>query len=146
MNQELFQKKDWTANDIYERSKKIIAELIKMYPYLRSHKDYDYKENRKIYIEMSGIHVDGYLNDNNQVTVYAGAQLSNDSKLNDRNIELRKQLLDQGILKNNDGKLVLIQDYTASPSSTAELILGGSKNGWDYWKDSNGISINESLR
>lgn len=52
----------------------------------------------------------------------------------------------QGILKSTDGKLFLIQDYTASPSSTAELILGGSKNGWDYWKDSNGISINESLR
>lgn len=52
----------------------------------------------------------------------------------------------QGILKSTDGKLFLIQDYTASPSSTAELILGGSKNGWDYWKDSNGISINELLR
>lgn len=146
MNQELFEKKDWTANDIYERSKKITAKLIKMYPYLRSHKHYDYKENRKIYIEMSGIHVDGYLNDNNQVTVYSGAQLSNTNKLNKRNSEIRQELLDQGILKNNDGKLVLTQDYTASPSSTAELILGGSKNGWDYWKDSNGISINESLR
>ncbi|OOL79522.1 hypothetical protein B1P95_16160, partial [Enterococcus faecium] len=34
----------------------------------------------------------------------------------------------------------------SSVSNAAALLLGGSRNGWDYWKYDNGISINDSLR
>lgn len=29
-------------------------------------------------------------------------------------------------------------------SAAAGLILGGNRNGWEYWKDDNGISLNEN--
>ncbi|WP_282708871.1 DUF4357 domain-containing protein [Ligilactobacillus sp. Marseille-Q7487] len=38
-----------------------------------------------------------------------------------------------------------VVDYK-TVSNAATLVLGGSRNGWDYWKDSTGMSINDSLR
>lgn len=146
MNKELFEEKTWTANSIHNRSEAIINKLIDMYPYLHTQKDYEYKENRNIYLQAKNIHVEGYLNMDNQVTVRAGSQLLVPIQMSDRLEETRKKLVDDGILQNNEGKLTFSQDYTSSPSTTAELILGGSKNGWAYWKNLEGIPIGEVLR
>ena len=55
-------------------------------------------------------------------------------------------MLTNGDLQNIDGQLILKSEYTAAPSTAAELILGGSKNGWSYWKNNEGIPIGEVIR
>ena len=58
-----------------------------------------------------------------------------------------QDLIDKGIVEETIGGLQFVQDYLASSvSKAAGLILGGSKNGWEYWKDSDGMIINDSLR
>ncbi|MBE5924054.1 MAG: DUF4357 domain-containing protein [Lachnospiraceae bacterium] len=40
-----------------------------------------------------------------------------------------------------------IVKYTfGAPSAAVDFIIGGSNNGWQYWKDGSGLPINETLR
>ena len=142
MNKKLFEMKSWTADDIHRRSEDIISKLIHMYPYLRAKKDYEYKESRKIHLDAQDAQIQGYLTDEGKVIMYAGSHLPVKGELSDQ----QKKLVTDGILNYDNGQLTFIQDYTSSPSTTAELVLGGSKNGWNFWKNSEGIPIGESLR
>ena len=57
---------------------------------------------------------------------------------------VRKQLIDDGILHQIDGKLVFTKDYEfSSPSAAASVIHGGHANGLTAWKDSDGNSLKE---
>ena len=146
MNKKLFEMNSWTSVDINNRSEEIISKLINMYPYLRSKKDYNYKENRKVYLNSQGVHAEGYLNEDNSLTIYVGSQFLVSEKIKGKVLEIRKKMLTNGDLQNIDGQLILKSEYTAAPSTAAELILGGSKNGWSYWKNNEGIPIGEVIR
>lgn len=146
MNNDLFAMNSWTSKDINERSKKIISILINMFPYLRAKRDYEFKENCKVYLSAQGIYAEGYLNADNSLTIYPGAQLLSSEKINGRVAKIRNDMLNNGDLKEIDGQLILQSRYTSSPSNTAELLLGGSRNGWNYWKSSNNIAIGDDLR
>lgn len=62
-------------------------------------------------------------------------------------IDLRKQLIDDGILITSDNKYVFTEDYiVGSPSRASDLIMGNSANGWDQWKNAEGISLNDIVR
>lgn len=117
-----------------------------MYPYLRSKKDYNYKENRRVYLNSQGVHAEGYLNEDNSLTIYVGSQFLVSEKIKGKVLEIRKKMLINGDLQNIDGQLILKSEYTVAPSTAAELILGGSKNGWSYWKNNEGIPIGEVIR
>jgi hypothetical protein len=57
---------------------------------------------------------------------------------------LRTQLLNEGVLKGETGRLVFAKDYEfSSPSAAASVIHGGHANGLTAWKDSAGISLKE---
>lgn len=57
---------------------------------------------------------------------------------------LRTQLLDEGVLKRNDDRLVFSKDKEfSSPSAAASVIHGGQANGLQAWKDSQGVSLKE---
>jgi len=54
-------------------------------------------------------------------------------------VELRKSLLDQGILADNGDYLLLMQDYRFSSSSVAaSVMLARPADGLTEWKDENG--------
>lgn len=146
MNKKLFEMNSWTSVDINNRSEEIISKLINMYPYLRSKKDYNYKENRRVYLNSQGVHAEGYLNEDNSLTIYVGSQFLVSEKIKGKVLEIRKKMLINGDLQNIDGQLILKSEYTVAPSTAAELILGGSKNGWSYWKNNEGIPIGEVIR
>ncbi len=60
---------------------------------------------------------------------------------------LRKKLIEEQILKAENGFYILQQDYIFnSPSAAAATILGRSANGWKEWKDKNGITLDELKR
>ncbi len=149
MNKNIYGKKEWTADSISSRSLDIIEELISMYPYLRSEGDYEHDGNRNIFLEAQGIKATGYLNEDETVLIHAGSEIYSKVKeiASDSLDERRQELLDNGIIEETFGGLQFAQDYTTSSvSNAAALLLGGSRNGWDYWKDTNGVSINDSLR
>ncbi|OIQ24109.1 GIY-YIG nuclease family protein [Lacinutrix sp. MedPE-SW] len=60
---------------------------------------------------------------------------------------LRRRLLDDEILKEENQVYVLQQDYIFnSPSAAAATILGRSTNGWTKWKDKDGKTLDELKR
>ena len=149
MNKDLYELTEWTSSDISARSEALINELITMYPYLRSSGDYEHDGNREIFLEAQGVKATGYLNEDETVIIHSGSEIYSKIKdiASDSLDETRQELLDNGIIEETIGGLQFVQDYTASSvSNAAALLLGGSRNGWDYWKDDNGISINDSLR
>lgn len=149
MNKDLYELTEWTSSDISARSEALINELITMYPYLRSSGDYEHDGNREIFLGAQGIKATGYLNEDETVIIHSGSEIYSKIKdiASDSLGETRQELLDNGIIEETIGGLQFVQDYTASSvSNAAALLLGGSRNGWDYWKDDNGISINDSLR
>lgn len=62
-------------------------------------------------------------------------------------IELRKELLNDSVLKTENENYMFLEDYVVgSPSRASDLILGNSSNGWDQWKTSDGTSLNDLYR
>jgi roadblock/LC7 domain-containing protein len=60
---------------------------------------------------------------------------------------LRKTLLDDGILKEYEGMFVFETDYIfSSPSAAAVVVLARRANGWIEWKDKDGKTLDELKR
>jgi hypothetical protein len=60
---------------------------------------------------------------------------------------LRKKLLEENILKEENGVYVFQTDHIFnSPSAAAATVLGRSANGWTSWKDKNGKTLDELKR
>jgi hypothetical protein len=58
--------------------------------------------------------------------------------------DLRRTLVESGVLEDVGGTLRLTQDYTfASPSTAAGVLLGRSANGRIEWKDAKGRTLKE---
>ncbi|MEY8459036.1 DUF4357 domain-containing protein [Lactococcus ileimucosae] len=149
MNKSLYEMTEWTSKSITDRSVELIHRLISMYPYLRSSGNYKYDASRNIFLEAQGIKASGYLHENGTVTIYSGSEIYSKIKniSSDYLGETRQELLNNGVIEEAIGGLQFVQDYTTSSvSKAAALLLSGSRNGWEYWKDENGIILNESLR
>ena len=59
----------------------------------------------------------------------------------------RTQLLADGVLIEEDGRLRFTKDYVfTSPSAAAATVLGRGVNGWTAWKHSDGRTLSEVKR
>lgn len=60
---------------------------------------------------------------------------------------IRKQLVTEGVMAEQDGMLVFTRDHLfASPSRAAVTLMGRAANGWTEWKASNGKTLDEVKR
>jgi hypothetical protein len=60
---------------------------------------------------------------------------------------LRLNLVDKGILKEEDGAYVFQEDFIfSSPSMAATVVLGVPSNGWVLWKNKNDKTLDEVVR
>ncbi len=149
LNSDILQKDSWTIDDIYDRTQILVDKIIEMYPYKKSnYQIVGLESKRNITLEAKGIIAFGYLNEDNTLTVFADSQVRYDvNPTSDSLIDMRDDLLDKEIIENKNGEYSFIQSYTFnSPSAATDFILGGSNNGWLYWKDSSNELINNSLR
>lgn len=149
LNSDILQKDSWTVNDIHQRTHTLIDKIIEIYPYKKSNYQIVGLENRRnITLEAKGVIAFGYLNEDNSLTVFADSQVRYDVRpTSDSLIDMRDDLLDKDIIEDKNGEFKFVQSYTFnSPSAATDFILGGSNNGWLYWKDSNNELINDSLR
>ena len=61
--------------------------------------------------------------------------------------QLRKKLLETGILKPDGGALVFTEDFIFnSPSAAAAVIVGNNTNGWEAWRTDDGKTLDEVIR
>lgn len=149
LNSDILQKDSWTVDDIHQRTKILVDKIIEIYPYKKSNYQIVGLESRRnITLEAKGIIALGYLNEDNSLSVFADSQVRYDIKpSSDSLIDMREDLLGKDIIELKNGEFRFVQSYTFnSPSAATDFILGGSNNGWLYWKDSNNELINDSLR
>lgn len=156
MNSALLEKETWNIDEINKRTDELIADIIRLYPFYGSKEDSS--DNR---IAISIDFPDGYAQayfylDNGQVTIFEGSNLNEsfDNKDSYTDIEdQRSKLLDDEIIGYKDDRLMFLQDYSMYPkkqsatalSSSAMLVLHGSRNGKDCWKIADSRSVGEYL-
>lgn len=149
LNADIYSKDKWTVKDIEERTQLLIDEILSLFPYIRSNY-HETKEhaNRHITLAVGNISAMGYLNEDNTLTVFSGSEVKYSTlPYSTKMKELREDLLEEEIVAFKHGRYIFSEDYTFnSPSAATDFILGGSNNGWDYWRDENGNVIKESLR
>jgi uncharacterized protein DUF4357 len=60
---------------------------------------------------------------------------------------LRDRLMEAGVLVRKGRSLIFMQDFPFnSPSTAANIVLGRNVNGWDFWKDHSGRTIDDLYR
>lgn len=149
LNADIYTKKSWTVKDIEDRTQFMINQIIALFPYVQStYKEKKQQANRHITLKAGSVSAIGYLNENNTLTVFAGSEVRYSTSPNSSSLkELREELLDQEIVEYRGGHYIFTQDYTFNaPSSATDFLLGGSNNGWDFWRVDNGLTIKEALR
>lgn len=152
MNKKILEKEKWTLKEIDDRNKELIEDIIKLYPYLSASSDVIKKHD--ITIDWDGIIAIGTLyEEDGSVEIAEGSEIV---KYNDETpewcVDWYNTLLDDNIIKETENGAVFVKPYIASSqkkngtalSAAAGLLLGGNRNGWEYWKDENGHSLNEN--
>jgi len=138
MNEYFFKKKKWGFSEIDARTDAIINEILQLFPidvsnYVETRQDFDVviiKDGRALAY--------GYFyGSDKNLRVKAGSNIILDKGTPQTKSasELREELRESNGIFLKAGKYLLREDITFdSPSTAAEFVLGGSKNGWDYWR------------
>lgn len=153
MNQKILEKDRWTIAEIDARTKKLIEQIIELYPYCSASDDVISKH--VISINYDGVFALAYLyEEDGSVEVQEGSEIVkyDPTKVEDWPYDLYNSLLEEGIIKETDKGAVFVKTYMflsqwksyTALSSAAGFILCGSRNGWEYWKDENGNALNEN--
>jgi len=62
-------------------------------------------------------------------------------------LKARQKIIDAGVMKNENGRLIFQKDHLfRSPSMAATVLMGRHANGWTEWKDGSGITLDELKR
>lgn len=153
INHEILLKDHWTLTDIENRTQQLIAEIARLYPY------YEAKDSSvtkvPICINYQNAYAQGYYySDNGSVEVLEGSTLYMDLPNPESYPEveaLRAELKDNGILREDNQQLVFATNHSFYPkrvnatalSTTAAIILHGSRNGWESWMNEEGVQLGQ---
>lgn len=152
INQSILKKDKWDIEEIDRRTNFLIEEINRIFPYPQA--DEDILRVEEIFISSNGINASAnFYIDNGDVEILEGSELCDFP--NPENYpeieELRQELLDEGIIFDNGQKKVFKKSFMINKkmksgsalSSSANLILHGSRNGWEYWKNAEGKPLNQ---
>ena len=153
INKEILEIDQWTIEEIDKRTKSLIDKINRLFPYPKL----ENKEKRfeKIYMDSNGIKAYAYFYiDTKDVEILEGSQLFNEYKnyLNYPTIEkIRNELMEDGIIVAEGDKKIFKKSYLVKSqsknktalSTAASLILHGSRNGWESWKNLDGKRLKE---
>ena len=154
LNNELLKKKEWTLEDINERTESLIAEIIRLYPY------YEAKGEEVVKIPIFINSHEGsasaiFFPDNGSVEVFEGSILNTSYATSEKYPfvdEERARLREEEIIGfDEEENLVFKRNYTfyaqrkndTALSSSASYILHGNRNGWECWTDEEGRYLGE---
>lgn len=153
INQEILQKDQWTIAEIDTRTKELIEQIIQLYPYCSASDDVISKH--VISINCDDVFALAYLyEEDGSVEIQEGSEIVkyDPGKTEEWQYEIYSSLLDEGIIKETEKGAVFVKTYMFLPlrtgftalSAAAGVILCGTRNGWEYWKDENGITLGEN--
>lgn len=153
INHEILLKDHWTLKDIEIRTRQLISDIARLYPYYEAKVS---TVNRiAIHIDYQNAYAQGYYYpDSGSVEVLSGSTLYTDFPAPESYPDVeasRSDLKDNGVLVENNGQLKFVTNYFFYPkrvkatalSTSAMIILHGSRNGWDYWLNGDGVSIGQ---
>lgn len=158
INEELLKKDKWTIDDIEARTKELILQIQKLYPYFEV--SGDKIEKYPIYLDAKDIMATAkFYEDDGSVEIEEGSMLNTkfDNATAYPEIEdLRQELIADNVIGETESGLCFLKNYIVYPhfanstalSATASLILHGSRNGWEYWLLETGepIKSNKALK
>lgn len=154
MNQEILKNEKWTISDINQRNEKLINQIIELYPYTIASDDVVKKH--EIHIDTDNILAFAYLyEEDGSVEIQPDSEIvkyNQNSDMEEWMYEIYNDLLDNGIIKETDKGAVFVKPYcflaqkknSTALSTSAGIILCGNRNGWEYWKDDKGKTLNEN--
>lgn len=152
INKSILEKDKWNIEEINHRTNFLIEEINRIFPYPQA--DDDILRVEEIFISSNGIKASAnFYIDNGDVEILEGSELYDfPNAENYPEIEdLRKELLDEGIIFYNEQKMVFKKSFMVNAktksrsalSSSADLILHGSRNGWEYWTNNEGKPLSQ---
>ena len=156
MNVPLINKEKWTIQDIDYRTKELIEDIIRLYPYYASTlPNVNNNESIPIYPSSKDIYGQAYYSIDGSVTIMQGTTLRRSDVASDTYPAVAKnisELLSKNIVGYKDGVFQFLKDYTFYPqgsktalSTTASLLSGGSRNGYEWWLLNNGFPISQIM-
>ena len=97
-----------------------------------------------LYCKIKGLTATGKRTANGFI-VFAGSQAVLEHRPSAKRMrDKREQLIEKGLLLENDGHLVFVKDIEfGSPSTAGSVVRGGNTNGLTNWKNSHGIQLKE---
>lgn len=153
MNKEILDKETWGFEEIDERNKNLIKVITALYPYTPA--PTEFISRREISLDWDGIVAFAYLyEEDGTVEIQTGSQVVkyDSGQLNEEwYFVWYKALLEEGYIQETDEGAVFIKpllvyaqkENSTALSATAGLLLCGNRNGWDYWRGSNGKRLNQ---
>lgn len=154
MNEEILEKEKWDIDEINARTTSLINRIIELYPNYSA--DDSVISKHEITIKSEGILCLGFLyEDDGSVEIQAGSEMikyDSSRSYEEWEKELYDDLIDKGIIAEKNEITIFIKSYimytsrnnSTALSAAASFVLTGSKNGWDYWLDSNGNPLNDN--
>lgn len=156
INKEILAEETWTAEHIDKRTESLIKMFIELYPYVSASQSIIKKH--EIFLDFNGVIASGYLyEEDGSVEVLSGSTLRKnpDSTAYQDVEEMYLDLIEDNIIVENDYSSTFVKDYIFTTKRTTETALSytaslllrtGSRNGWEYWKDIDGKSLNENKK
>ena len=140
INAEILAKPQWTLQEIEKRTRQLINDMIRLYPYYEASETTI--EKIPISIEHSLGRADAYYYpDNRSVEIQQGSVLSYTANPFNEIEDTFNKLVDDEMIIDLDGKLVFVDNYVVYPkranstalSTAAAIIVNFSCNGWTTW-------------
>lgn len=102
----------------------------------------------KFFLTRAGVQAEGYLTHEGLVVLQGSKGITSASKKNSPSlIEVRRKLLQEGILVPQGCHVVLTRDYLfKSPSAASSAMLLSASNGWIDWKNAVGTTLSDFFR
>lgn len=152
INKNILEKERWDISEIDNRTELLIKEINRIFPYPQA--DEHILRIEEIFISSNGIKATAnFYIDNGDVEILEGSELYKFEN-SDRYPEIeedRQELIEEGIIFDDGKKIIFKKSFMVNAktkvdsalSSSARLILHGSRNGWEYWQNSEGVPLKQ---
>lgn len=132
-----------SIEEIYEEIKFVMATL----GYKLESASDDLATASILHTTRKGIRAFGvYTGDKFDVLEGSEINISKPVNLDTYNLQREKLLANGGIVQENDKYILKVNLSFKTPSGASDFVIGGSTNGWEEWKNSEGKTLDELFR
>lgn len=102
----------------------------------------------KFFLTRAGANVEGFFTQEGLVVLQGSKGVTSTSKkVPARIVEMRRKLVEEGVLTVDGDNVIATRDYLfKSPSAASSAMLMASSNGWLDWKNKDGSTLSETYR